>query len=355
MNKILSHFQILDTLSLKETLRQMGVAKEKVLFVVDQNNRLLGSISDGDIRRWILSEGGLSENIGNIYNKSPRVLKEGHDISQVKRIMIDEKLEALPVVDRNGVLINILFWRDVFSEEQKLKRSDLNVPALIMAGGKGTRMDPLTRILPKPLIPIGERPIIEIIMERFMEFGCRQFYVTLNYKGKMIQSYFDSAESKYDIHFVWEETPYGTAGGIRLASDRIDAPHFFVSNCDILVKADYHDIFRCHVEENHDLTIVGSMKHFTVPYGVLEVKNGGLLQDIVEKPEYDFIVNTGMYLVKSETARLIPPNTKLDFPELIQNLKKSGGKIGIYPVGEHSWIDIGQWQEYQKAIKIFDP
>lgn len=354
MNKIILNFIIDDKITVKGALKQMGVAKEKVLFIVDQQNRLLGAISDGDIRRWILNEGSLSETIRNIYNKSPRVLNEHYNVSQVKRIMIDEKLEVLPVVDRSGVLTEILFWRDIFSEEKTPEKFDLNTPVFIMAGGKGTRMDPFTRILPKPLIPIGEKPIIEIIMERFIEYGCYKFYVTLSYKGKMIQSYFDNAESKYDIHFSWEETPYGTAGGIRLVSDMIDSPHFFVSNCDILVKADYYDIFKYHIEGNHDLTIVGSMKHFTVPYGVLEVKNGGLLHDIIEKPEYDFIVNTGMYLVKSETARLIPPNTKVDFPELIQNIKKSGGKIGTYPIGEHSWIDIGQWQEYQKAIKLFD-
>ena len=170
----------------------------------------------------------------------------------------------------------------------------------------------------------------------------------------MIQSYFDNADCKYDINYVWENTPGGTAGSIRLAADEIHNEHLFVTNCDIVVKADYHDVFKHHRDNDNDITIVGSMKHFTVPYGVLEVKNGGSLTGLVEKPEYDLIVNTGFYLIKKSVIGHIPADAKFDFTDLIARVNEDGGKVGVYPVGQHSWIDVGQWQEYHGALKEFE-
>lgn len=345
---------IRDSLNVKETLKQMGLAGAKILFVVDEQGRLIGTVSDGDIRRWILRDGSLLDGVGKVYNRSPKYVGQKYSVEDVKTIMLGEKIDAIPVLDENRTLVDVLLWNEVFSGAIKPKPQLLNIPVLVMAGGKGTRMDPFTRILPKPLIPLGEKPVIEVILDNFAEYGCKEFCLTLNYKGKMIQSYFDSSECGHNVRFVWEDKPCGTAGGIRLASREMNAPHFFVSNCDILIKADYHDIYNLHISNCNDITIVGSMKHFIVPYGVLEVKNGGFLSGISEKPEYDFLVNTGMYVVKREVIEHIPEDTKYDFTELIEKVRSNGGKIGVYPVGQHSWVDIGQWQEYHEAIKNFD-
>lgn len=355
MNSNIAKLLIKSHVSIKEALKQMDVAGEKILFVVNERNGLLGSVSDGDIRRWILKEGSLQEKVAQIYNGHPKATQKSYSLASIRETMIASKIEALPVVDHDNIITDVLLWNDVFSSEARPRVADLDVPVLIMAGGKGTRLDPFTKILPKPLIPIGDKPIVELIMDQFSEFGCKEFYLTLNYKGKMIQSYFDYADCKYDIKFIWEESFLGTAGSLRLAVPTINARHIFVSNCDILIKADYANIYEFHVNNNYDVTVIGSMQHVSVPFGVLEVKNGGHLENIVEKPEYDFLANTGMYLVKKGVAEIVPPNTKFDFTELLIKVKEAGGRVGVYPVSQQSWIDIGQWQEYQSALKKLEP
>ena len=342
------------TLTVKETLKRMDEVGAKILFVVNPEQKLLGSVTDGDIRRWILREGSLQEAIHSMYHSKPKYVEVGYDVATTQTMMLQNKIEALPIVDKAGILVDVLFWNDLFSGEAKHAVKSLNVPVLVMAGGRGTRLDPFTKILPKPLIPIGEKPVVEVILDSFADFGCADFYLTLNYKGKMVQSYFENSDCKHRIQYLWEEVPCGTAGSLSLAFDVIDAPHLFVSNCDILVKADYLDFFNFHLSNNNDITLIGSMQHFAVPYGVIEMKNGGALDKIVEKPEYDFLVSTGMYLIKKEVISLIPSDAPFDFPDLIGKVKQANGKVGVYPVSQQSWLDMGQWQEYRNAIKGFE-
>lgn len=349
-NKKLEQLLIGEEASIKEALKQMALGGEKILFVV-KGPKLLGTLSDGDIRRVILQENHLGASIAKAYNRSPVTSRPGYNLSQVKKIMLEKKIEVLPIVDEAGVLLDVLLWNNVFSAGQRPQRVVLEIPVVIMAGGKGVRMDPFTKILPKPLLPFGEKPMVEIVMDRFAEFGCAKFYLTVNYKGKMIQSYFDNAENGYDIHLIWEEDLSGTAGSLRLVAELIRQPDIFVSNCDILVKADYADIYKFHTTHDCDITVVGSMQHHFVPYGVLEIKNGGLLQSLVEKPEYDFLVNTGMYVIKKKVIDMIPAGTFFHFTDLIAKVKGTGGNVRVYPVAEDAWVDLGQWQEYQTALK----
>ena len=230
--------------------------------MVGNNEEILGAITDGDVRRWILNNGNLSDVVTRVYNDAPRHSKVDYEISLVKSMMLEETIEAIPVLNDKRQVVELPRWREVFSCEFKPNASLQSVPVLVMAGGKGVRMDPFTRILPTPLIPLGDKPVIEIIMDQFACYGCKRFYITLIYKGKMIQSYFDNAECGNAIKYVWEDEPCGTAGGIRLVGDALDAPHFFVSNCDVLIKADYVDIHKFHIKNDNDITVVGSMKVF---------------------------------------------------------------------------------------------
>lgn len=351
MNDLLAQLLITSNLTVKEVMMCMDRADKKVLFVVDENKCLLGSVTDGDIRRWILKEGSLKECIDKVCNKHVRSVCGRTDIEGVSDFMSQNMLKVLPIVNADNVVIDILLWDNISTDKVCKKVVKLNVPVLIMAGGKGTRLDPFTKILPKPLIPVGDKPMVEHIMDRFALFGCRDYYLTVNYKGKMVQSYFDNMENGYNINYVWEETFLGTAGSLRLAVPLIDAPHIFVSNCDVLIKADYEDIYNSHIQNDNDITVIGSMQHVSVPFGVLEVKNGGHLEGIVEKPEYDFLANTGMYLIKRQVTELIEPNVPSDFTHLLERTKEQGGKVGVYPISQKSWIDIGQWQEYHGALK----
>lgn len=337
-------------ISVKEAMKQMDELGEKILFVVDKNRKLLGTLTDGDIRRWILADGDLTESIDRIYNRRPIYVQEDYNIDDVKKIMIEEKIVWIPIVGKNSKILDVLLWDNIFGEKKKATSKDLNMPVVIMGGGRGTRLDPFTRILPKPLIPIGDKPVIELIMDNFIEFGCKDFFLVLGHKSEMIRSYFNNGSNNYRVKFIQEDKPLGTVGGLRLLPE--DLPeNFFVTNCDVLIDGDYKEICDFHLKNNNHITIVGSVKHFRIPYGVMKISSGGILNELIEKPEYDFLVDTGMHVFKKEVISLIPKRGLFHITDLIIKLKAKKGKIGVYPVRERAWIDIGQWEEYKKAIE----
>ncbi|MGV8058384.1 MAG: sugar phosphate nucleotidyltransferase [Smithellaceae bacterium] len=334
-------------------LKLLDETADKVLFVVDQDNRLLGTLTDGDIRRYLLSGRSLEDAISEVYNKSPKALLDKEYFQEnAKKILLKYKLTMIPIIDEKKLLLNIVSWDKIFSEEKKKpkKRKNIKVPVVIMAGGKGTRLDPFTKILPKPLIPIGDKPIIELIMDKFHEFGMRDFYVTLNHKSKMIKAYFEEFKTKYGITYIDEKIPLGTAGGLKYLQGKISGP-IFVSNSDIIIEEDYSKILKFHNNNRNEITIVASVKNYNIPYGVCEIENGGILREIKEKPSLCFLVNTGMYIVNSTALNIIPQDEFYHITQLIQDLKNAGSKIGVFPVSEKSWMDIGEWEKYKEVLE----
>jgi len=219
--------------TIKQALKQMDILGEKTLFVADDHGKLLGAVTDGDIRRWILKGKSLEESISGSMNSNPKILKKNYEQDEAKKIMVELTLECLPVVDDDNKIISAIWWVDLFSEKPK-KLKELKIPVVIMAGGEGARLSPFTKILPKPLMPIGDKPIIEIIIDRFMDYGCDNFYLSVNYKSNIIKAYFSDFEHQYRIVYIEEELPLGTAGSLHFLKHRIKGP-FFLSNCDILI------------------------------------------------------------------------------------------------------------------------
>ncbi len=337
--------------SIKTAMKQMDSTGLKILFVVDSSGSLIGAMTDGDFRRWILDGKSCNEDVRNPCNKNPITFSsEDYDIEKIKQIMIKERLECVPIIDGNRTITDALFREDVFGNKYKKAKKALTVPVAIMAGGEGSRLSPFTKILPKPLIPLNEKPIAEVIMDRFAEFGCDEFYLLLGYKGVMIQSYFDNAKSGHKPIYMYEKEPSGTAGSLKLLSDKLSTDSLFVSNCDILIEADYANMYESHLKNNCDITIVGAMRHFVIPYGVIDMGPGGNIGKLIEKPEYDFLVNTGMYILNKNTLSYIPKKGKFDFTELIKKTREKGGKISVYPVSEKSWLDIGQIELLEEAV-----
>lgn len=338
--------------TIKQALKQMDAMGEKTLIAVDDRNRILGTITDGDIRRWILKGKSLNESLENAMNRHPFTLKGGFARESAKQLMLRHQVGCLPVIDGTKKVISCLWWVDLFENDSKNLKS-LKLPVVIMAGGEGVRLHPFTKILPKPLMPVGDKPIIEIIIDRFFGYGCEDFYLSLNYKSNMIKAYFSDFEHKYKINYVLENKPLGTAGSLHLLKNRIKKT-FFVSNCDILIEADYADILKFHNKKKNKITLVSSMKNFTIPYGVCEIETGGDLRDIREKPEYDFLVNTGMYILDASVLDDIPKNRFYNITDLIGDYIEKRKKIGVYPVSEKSWLDMGQWEELQKMVNRFE-
>ena len=336
-------------ISINKTMKQMDEAAEKILFVVDDEDKLLGSVTDGDIRRWILKGKSLNAKISQVMNRSPKYLQEGFFPEEAKKIMVDHKLESLPILNKQKCLVAVTQWLDFF-ESKPIRHQKIDLPVAIMAGGEGSRLVPLTKILPKALLPIGEEPIIALIIDKFVEYGCKNFHLSVNYKANIIKAYFKGFRHNYKIQYLNEKTPLGTAGSLRFLKNRIKGP-LFVSNCDMLIDADYADIAKFHKEKGNKITIVTSMKHHIIPYGVCDIKTDGLLKGIKEKPEYNFLVNTGLYILESDVLSKIPKKDVYHLTDLINDCLNDGEKIGVYPISDKSWIDMGQWETFYDMLK----
>ena len=342
---------VLPNLSIAKAMKKLSETAEKGLVVVNKNNKLLGTLTDGDIRRKILKGFKLNFPIQKIYNKKPSYLIEKHyKIEDLKRIFDKKNIDILPILNKKKQIIKYITRQSIFGSPRHMVKIP-NTSVVIMAGGKGLRLDPFTKLLPKPLIPIDGKPIIEYIIEKFISFNLNKFILTLNYKSKILKSFFEERDKKsFSVSFLEEKKPLGTAGGLKSLYKKV-TNSFFVTNCDILINTDYKEIFDFHKNNKNDITIVASAKEFEVPYGVCEITKKGLLSSIKEKPVYNFLANTGLYLINKKVLKLIPKNKNYDMNHLITNVRKKKGKIGVFPVDEKSWFDIGQWKEYHKTLK----
>ncbi len=354
MNDQVRPFLVPPTHTIRQAMEQLETSEEKIVFVVDAEFRLVGSLTDGDIRRWILSDGDLQAPVLRVCNPTPYSVPEGYDAERVRTDMLDRNLGCVPVLGPSREIVRLLFWKELFQDATAGKpKRQLHLPVVIMAGGRGTRLEPFTSVLPKPLIPVGGRTIIEIIIDQFRPFGVERFILSVNYKSKIIKSFFEELAPTYTVDYLEETEPLGTAGGLRaLAASSSES--IIVTNCDIIIQADYAELAAFHAANGYDITLVASLKDYHIPYGVCEIENGGSLARITEKPRYSFLVNTGMYVVRRDRLALIPEHERCDMPGFMQLVKEAGGRVGVFPIGEKAWVDTGEWAEYRKALESLD-
>jgi dTDP-glucose pyrophosphorylase len=344
-----NEFQITDDLlirpdsEIKEAMNKLNSNSLKILLVVDNEGKLVGTLTDGDIRRAILKNIDLNEKISFIYNKKPKYLTEP-SIEKAKEIMLNYKITRIPVVDQN-MRPTMLFSIEEFLENEV---GNENISVVIMAGGEGKRLRPLTSVIPKPLIPINGKTMIETIIDSFYKSNLNRFLISVNYKKELIKSYFSElGKLPYKVIFIEEDKPLGTAGSLYLMKKDLKST-FIVSNCDILLKINYSSALKFHRKRKSHMTIIGSIQEMAVPYGVIRLENEKVVE-IEEKPKYHFIVNTGVYIMEPEVLNLIPPNKYIDMTDLIKKAIENKYKVSMYPI--HSgWIDIGSWTELKKFI-----
>lgn len=349
MTEHVNPFLMSEKCSIVTCMQRLNETAEKIVFVTDDKGRLVGSVSDGDIRRWILSGGGLDECIGKVCNKNPFTVTRSTRKSSVKRLMIQHKLECVPVLAGERKVVELLFWRELFQDEVEISLKQLDIPVTIMAGGKGTRLDPFTKILPKALIPIGDKPIIEIIIDRFRAYGISKYFISVNHKSKIIKSFFEDLGHDYCVEYLEEKTPLGTAGGLKPLTEKV-VGSLIVTNCDILINCDYSEVVDYHHGNDNDITLVASLKRYSLPYGVCRLGCEGDFLNIEEKPEYNFLVNTGLYVLKNSVLDLIPEGELFHMTDLIEKAKKEGRRVGVFPISESSWLDTGEWEEYRNTV-----
>ena len=340
---------VLESISVRDSMKQLNSTAKNGLVVVNSNGGLLGVLTDGDIRRHILSGGAINDSITNVYNKKPVFLSEDEDDKElIKQQFLTHKIDFIPIVDSKMKVTGYRTIDELFGNGHPHSLPQLNAPVVIMAGGRGTRLEPFTKILPKPLIPVNDKTIVEHIIDRFIPAGCSDFYLTVNYKSKIIKAYFDELDPAYSVTFIDELKPLGTAGGLKYLEKKMTRP-FFVTNCDIIVKTNYAKLYDYHLKNKYDITLVASAKEFTIPYGTCKLSKDGTLLQISEKPKYDHLINTGLYILNPEILEIIPADEYYHITHLIAAAKLMGITIGVFPVDESCWVDIGQWNEFKMA------
>lgn len=333
-------------------LRHMHETERKLLLVFD-NDRYLGLLSIGDIQRAIIRNVDLNSPIRSILATEGRIVAgPGDTIHEIKKLMLENRTEFMPVVDNEGQLLNVYFWEELFVEKKPEVSAGFNLPVVIMAGGFGQRLKPLTNVLPKPLIPIGSKTMLEEIFERFARYGSKRFFLSVNYKADLIKYYINSLNLGFDISYFEEDNPSGTAGSLSLLKGRIDET-FFVTNCDNLIEQDYNEILDYHRNNRNEITIVAAVKHFPIAYGTIETGENGHLVELTEKPDLTFKINSGMYILEPGLLKEIPDNSVFNITDLIGRLQDQKRRVGVFPVWHTCWVDIGDWNEYLNIIRNY--
>lgn len=331
-----------------DALRILDDSAARILLVVDAENTLEGVLTDGDVRRHILAGRDLTEPVTEAMNVNPVRVSEGYAEAHVREILLERRIECIPVLDEAGHVVDAVWWTDIFGTPG-LPRRSVDVPVAIMAGGKGTRLEPFTRILPKPLMPVGDQPVLQLIMDRFHEQGCNMFLVSLNFKASLIRAYFSDVTFPFDLEFFDENEPLGTAGSLGLMASVLTGT-FILANCDTIVDVEFADVIEHHRSQGNAITLLASMKHLVLPYGVCEVAEGGALEALREKPRFDLLVSTGVYVMEPSVLDALASSGPTDATDLIAAALDSGAKVGVYPIPERAWLDVGQLEELQDAL-----
>lgn len=335
-----------------DALRKMDQIDKKLL-ILEKDGKFFSLVSIGDIQRAIIKNFDINLPVYKIVREDIKVAKKTDSFQKIKDMMLKYRMEFLPVVE-NGEICDVYFWEDVIGPSKQRIKGTMDVPVVIMAGGKGTRLRPITNIIPKPLIPIGDKTMLEIIFSRFSEYGVKKFYLSVNYKYEMIQYYLSQLNlNDINIEYIIEDKPLGTAGSLSLMREKLQG-RWFVTNCDILINQDYKELLDYHIENGNILTVIGVLKSEEIPYGVIEKDENGNIFKIDEKPVRSYIVNSGMYIMERKALEYIPKDTFFNMTDLVKTLIDSGEKVSYFPVSENSWFDIGEWDKYQKVLEEYE-
>ena len=332
-----------DSITVLEAMKQINDNSQGILFLVNSQEVLQGCITDGDIRRFIIGGGDLTNNVLVAANRTPKTAKNDYDASILLKNNDDHFY--VPILDDNHRIIGLYNGNN-----STQKHIALRIPIVINAGGIGTRLNPFTKVLPKPLIPIGDYPIIEHIMREFQSYECNDFHVIVNYKKELIKAFFNGSERKYNIRWYDEKKPLGTGGGLSLLQGLISQPFVF-SNCDTLLMSDYAQIYDFHKKNQNVITMICANKKLNVPYGVVKLNEDNTISNIEEKPTYSFLTNTGVYIVEPEVIDDVDGNEPIGFPDVIEIERKKGKRVAVFSIDEDDWMDMGQIPELQKMYK----
>ena len=339
------------TVTPKDSVRQVMECIDRsakgIALVLDEGRLLIGTVTDGDIRRAILAGMDLELPIGELLKEREPAFAAGAitaplgtDDTALLHLMAEHSVRHIPLLDEDGRVVDVAFLSEL------VKEYELPLRAVVMAGGYGNRLRPLTEEVPKPMLPVGNRPLLELIVEQLKQAGIRQVNVATHYKGDVIADHFKNGEAfGVDIRYVKEDQPLGTVGALSLIEEH-DEP-LLVMNGDILTRVDFRSLLNFHREHKADLTVCVRQYEFRVPYGVIDT-DGVMVKGISEKPVVRQFINAGIYLLNPQVRRLIPNGQPYDIPDLIERLVKENGTVVCFPIREY-WLDIGKVDQYNQA------
>lgn len=350
----LEKYMISPSASVRDAIDKINSTGKKAIFITDENQKLQGIFTDGDMRKFILRNGDINAPITEAMNHAP-VVFHGSDLQAMKKDILERRLIVYPVVNKEGQLIQAVFWNEI--EEESAHSTVQAIPpetsTVIMAGGLGTRLYPYTKVLPKALIPIGDFPICTHIMQSFRKYGCSNFHLILNHKKNMIKAYYSDEKHDYSITYHDEAQFLGTAGGLYLLKGKLNDT-CFVTNCDILVDVDYECVYKFHKQEHSLITIIGALRDVQIPYGVIKLDGDSYLQDIEEKPKFSFLTNVGVYVLEPEVIDTLNDGEFIHMPDLIRRYLKLGKKVSVFPVSGEQWLDMGQLEEMKQMTAALE-
>lgn len=320
-------------------IKLQDLAKDAILFVVDEEDKLLGSLTDGDIRRGLIDGVDVSDKVNKIIQPNPKFIRKGEKNLEKIIEYREGNYRILPVLDREDRVVNVINFR--------LIRSYLPVDAVIMAGGKGTRLRPLTENTPKPLLKVGDKPIMEHNLDRLALYGIDDFWISVKYLGKQIEDYFGNGNNKsINLRYVWENKPLGTIGAVSKIND-FSHDYILLTNSDLLTNLDYEHFFLDFKKTDADLAVVTIPYQVNIPYAVLETSNGHVV-NFKEKPTYTYYSNGGIYLIKKSALEYLPKEDFFNATDLMEKLIEEGKKVVSYPLSGY-WLDIGKHEDFEKA------
>jgi dTDP-glucose pyrophosphorylase len=335
-------------LSIRKSIKKMDENGYGIIICLDGNDFVVGIVTNGDFRRAILSGVDLSCPIKEITNTNFIYLTQEYTKDDALLIFREERVDQIPILN-NKKLADIIFKHNtvdkVNSGEKVIKN---NIEIIIMAGGIGTRLLPLTKIIPKPLIPIGDKTILERIIDQYKVFN-NKIHISVNYKSEMIKSYLERSVHDCNIVYLNEKTPLGTVGALYQLNKKIFNT-ILLTNCDSIINENLDSIIEYHKSQNNNITIIGALRHYPISYGVCDINKDGQLIKLDEKPELDFVVNSGTYLFEPDVLNLIPINKKFHATDLIKIALLKKMNVGVYPITSEKWIDIGQFKEYKQLL-----
>lgn len=333
--------QVAPDTPIREAMKLMDRSSLETILVIDEDKRLIGLVSDGDIRRAFLNGVESSEGIGRIMNRNFTALLHSTPFKDIEDTMRRRCFKQLPLVDEYKRVIDIVLLRDIIAGHYR------DNYVVLMAGGTGSRLRPLTNELPKPMLKIGDKPILEIIINQFKDHGFKNFIISISYLADIVEGFFgDGSNFGADIKYIRETKRLGTAGCIRNIRQYLDKP-FYVMNGDLLTKIDFDDMLGYHMENKFDITMGVRKYRHQIPYGVMET-HGNRITGLIEKPAVDCTINAGVYCLEPEVIEFIPDNERFDITTLVERCIQSGGTVGGYDIDGY-WMDIGQIEEYHKA------